>query len=157
MVRKTDLLVVQEFSPAEDSGLRAKNDFIITSLNIDYYDIDDFAQIVYNLSETVSDFRLKLVVYNMFHEEMRIVVIKPHRDWDGDGLLGVEFGAGLVNDFRRIQTAYKKARDDNTEDLDSNPEEALEDISLQKEASMVSNVGSDVNQGLEIQDPEATG
>lgn len=108
---------------------------------------------MYSLSETVSDFSIKLVVYNMFHEEMRIVVIKPHRDWEGDGLLGVEFGTGLVNDFRRIQTAIKKLRDDNTEDLESN-EDLGEDVKMEREISKNSAIDPDVNQNLEFQNPE---
>lgn len=85
---------MRDHSPGDDADLKPKTDFVITSLNIEYYDVDHFANLVAQLYEKVPEASIKLVVYNIFHEEMRIVVIKPNNTW-GDGLLGVEFGQGM--------------------------------------------------------------
>lgn len=139
---------MQEYSPADEAGLRPKHDFIITALNIEYFDLDDFARVVYDLTDTVTDFSVKLVVYDMFHEEMRIVVLKPSRGWPGDGILGVEFGGGMVNDFRHVQQAYKELRESNTENL-GNGEEDTPQIEIEKQVS-----GNSVEPDVEIHNPE---
>jgi hypothetical protein len=109
---------VQENSPGEDADLKPKTDFIITSLNIDYYDVDHFANLVGELYSKLPEASIKLVVYNILHEEMRIVVIKPSNSWGG-GLLGVEFGQGLQNNFRDLQTAFNEFRSKEIEKLGS--------------------------------------
>jgi GRASP55/65 PDZ-like domain len=88
------VLNVQDNSPGDDADLKPKTDFVLTSLNIEYYDVDHFASLVSELHEKVPGATLKLVVYNILYEEMRIVVIQPSRVWGG-GLLGVEFGSGF--------------------------------------------------------------
>lgn len=81
---------------------------------------------------------------------MRIVVLKPTEGWGGEGILGVEFATGLVNDFRDVLSAYKKVRESNTEDLESVEEE---EIPMEKQASNNSN-DPDGTQNLEVLNPE---
>jgi hypothetical protein len=90
-------------------------------LNIDYYDVDHFADLVGQLYSKVPEATIKLVVYNIFHEEMRIVVIKPSHTWGG-GLLGVEFGQGIQNNFRSVQSAYQEYRNKEIEKLGGTPQ-----------------------------------
>ena len=73
----------------------------------------------YDFYERTNDPQLKLVVYNLAYEELRIVVLRPGKNWgDGMSLLGVEFGSGVVNDFREAQKYYQMNRTQNTEKLE---------------------------------------
>ena len=53
---------------------------------------------------------------------MRIVVIKPSHTWGG-GLLGVEFGQGIQNNFRSVQSAYQEYRNKEIEKLGGTPQQ----------------------------------
>jgi hypothetical protein len=77
------------------------------------------------MHETTINPALKLIVYNMFHEELRIVVVKPSLKWGNgaNGILGVEFGSGFVNDFREVQNVYRRNKLEKSERLDTIEEE----------------------------------
>ena len=83
--------------------LKPGNDFVITCLDFHYRDLDDFVERIFDKYEENRQMRIKIVVYNFEDEELRVSVVQPNREWDGEGLLGVEFGAGMVNDFRALQ------------------------------------------------------
>jgi hypothetical protein len=38
---------------------------------------------------------LKLVVYNIKRNEVRVTMILPSEKWGGNGMLGCEFGTGI--------------------------------------------------------------
>ena len=101
---------MHEGSPAEDAMLKSGNDFVVTCLDFHYRDLDDFVERIFDKYEENRTMRIKIAVYNSRDEELRIVVVQPNREWDGEGLLGVEFGAGMVNDFRALQ-AQKSHRE----------------------------------------------
>ena len=122
------ICVVEEDSPAEDAGLIPLQDFVITSINLDYYDLDHFAKLTAELAEKVNDPSIKLVVFNAIYEELRIVVLKPSLKWGyGESLLGVEFGSGVMNDFRDILELYRSKRKEQApEKLDGGQERSGE-------------------------------
>ena len=94
------VLEIQPDSPAAKSGLISFKDFIIGSGDVIVRDAEDLAELV---GGNV-DKDLPLTVYNTDTEAIRIVTVRPHRGWGGDGLLGFATGSGVLH---RIPMARK--------------------------------------------------
>lgn len=71
------MLRVQENSPAEEADLKPGSDFILYALNMDYFDLDHFAELTAEVHSKYPELSLKLVVYNLKFREMRIAILKP--------------------------------------------------------------------------------
>ena len=99
------VLSVNEGSPAEEADLKPKEDFILHCLNLDYFDLDHFAELTSEFHAKYPELSLKLVVYNCRFREMRIAILKPSTSWGGPGLVGAEFGTGIQNDLMQILRA----------------------------------------------------
>ena len=111
---------------------------------MEYYDLDHFAELTAEICKKVNNPTIKLVVYNAFYEEIRIVVLKPHLKWGyRDSLLGAEFGSGVMNNFRDIIEAYRQNKKENT---DQSASEALEEKENQAEDQKDLNTKKDEDQ-----------
>ena len=93
-------------SPADEAGLNSQHDFVFYCLEFEYKDLDSFCSNLIARCKQVSSSptKLKLMVYNIFHDEVRIVSILPCQTWDSSfGWIGCEFGEGLIDSLRNIQ------------------------------------------------------
>lgn len=117
-------------SPADDACLKAGSDFVVFSLSFKYQDLKTFCDQVKETCkqwsitkpESQSTRRIKLVVYSLAHDELRVVSIIPYERWSPiNGWLGAQFGDGTVDNFRVIQShaLYKPIEQSNTGQPDS--------------------------------------
>lgn len=83
---------VEPGSPAQQAGFQANDDYVIGSDSI-LQENDD----LYNLVEAHEGKALKLFVYNTKTDNCREVICHPNSRWGGKGLLGCEFGHGLLH------------------------------------------------------------
>lgn len=98
---------MQETSPAEDAGLISDFDFVFHCITFPYESFDEFCEAVDKHCQATEDGKvksIKLAVYNIRDDEVRVVSINPSRDWnDQGGWLGCGFGDGLIDNLRSIQ------------------------------------------------------
>lgn len=93
-------------SPAGEAGLISDYDFVIHSISFEYNNLDVFCDAVDNhcQNDRVRVNSIKLVVYNIRDDEIRVVCINPSRDWHNEGgWIGCGFGDGLFDSLRGIQ------------------------------------------------------
>lgn len=86
------VIEVEQGSPAQQAGFKAKEDYVIGSDSI-LQESDD----LYNLIEAHEGKALKLFVYNINSDNCREVICHPNSKWGGKGFLGCEFGHGLLH------------------------------------------------------------
>lgn len=125
------VLNVYPGSPADDAGFSSQHDFIMYCLNAKYKDLDTFCEEIQKICKRpdVASLHVKFIVYNIFHDETRIVSLKPSLDWDPQGgWIGCSFGDGIVDNLRNIQQVLK----DRNELLMKNAE-MLEETNLEDE------------------------
>lgn len=65
--------------------------------------LNEMKKVIYGTNKT-----LKLVVYNIIFDEVKVIAIKPSSDWDptGSSFIGCEFGDGMIDNIRFIQESY---------------------------------------------------
>jgi len=88
------------------------DDYVISCLNMDYFDLDHFAELTSEMHSKYPEMTLKLIVYNAKYLEMRIVVLKPSNSWGGLGLVGAEFGTGIQNSLSVCLKNFKAKGED---------------------------------------------
>lgn len=86
------VIEVEQGSPAQQAGFKAKEDYVIGSDSI-LQESDD----LYNLIEAHEGKALKLFVYNINSNNCREIICHPNSKWGGKGYLGCEFGHGLLH------------------------------------------------------------
>lgn len=109
--------VVEVFpdSPAEMAGIDAQVDFFLGGQDVFFNDLQDLVNLVMQFVNK----QLPLYVYNAKQDEVRVALLFPNNRWGGRGLLGCEFGTGLLhripNPVRRVQTGKPMRRRDQRE------------------------------------------
>nr|CCA21293.1 golgi reassemblystacking protein putative [Albugo laibachii Nc14] len=84
---------VEPGSPAVQAGLRSGSDYLLGTPEIVFKDSDDlYRQISYYLEASFPCF-----VYNCENDEIRIVHLKPSKQWNGQGVLGAEIAQGVLH------------------------------------------------------------
>lgn len=104
---------VYENSPGKEAGVIPKFDFVIYSTSFSYHGINEFMDNVFQIFANSSSPKVKLVLYNVLTSSVRMILLQPNRDWGDHGLLGIELGEGIMDDFR---TCY-----DVTKEIEKNP------------------------------------
>ncbi|CCI10821.1 unnamed protein product [Albugo candida] len=80
-------------SPAAVAGLRSGSDYLLGTPEIVFRDLDDLYQHVsFHLEASFPCF-----VYNCEDDEIRIVHLKPSKEWNGQGVLGAEVAHGVLH------------------------------------------------------------
>ena len=116
---------VEPDSPADAAELISGEDFVIYSLAGPYQGLDSFCDQCSRLFGHVRS--IKLVVYNLNYNEVRVVSLVPDDKWSqGGSWLGCEFGTGMMDKLQNVREA-KTRRD---EEIDRTAER-LEDPDLQ--------------------------
>ncbi|EGG16741.1 golgi reassembly stacking protein [Cavenderia fasciculata] len=87
------ILDVYVNSPAHESGLQTKTDYIVGTPDMIFNDQDDFITLINN-----NMYRpIQLYVYSSLTEQVRLLTITPNKNWGGSGSLGCDIGYGLLH------------------------------------------------------------
>ncbi len=140
---------VETGSPADEAELISEEDFVIYSLTAAYQSLDSFCDQCSRMFGFVKS--IKLVVYNLNYNEVRIVSILPSDQWSqGRSWLGCEFGSGMMDKLQTVREA-KMRRD---EEIDRTAEK-LEDPDYdlrKKRSSNQSYLEEDLSPEVEFED-----
>jgi len=80
-------------SPASDAKLSSRTDYIIGSPDQIFSDAEDFfSHINTNMNKPVQYY-----VYSTISDDVRLVTIKPNKEWGGSGSLGCDVGYGYLH------------------------------------------------------------
>jgi len=82
-------------SPAAESGLLAKNDYLLGTPVEPFTNFDKFSTIIHEFIDQL----LPIWVYNSEYASIRLVEIQPSSSYDGDGILGCEVADGFLNNL----------------------------------------------------------
>jgi len=95
------VLDIHPNSPAAEAGLVADLDYIVGAPDLLFSDSEDlFALVQSNVGLPV-----QLYVYNLYDDAVRLVTLKPRKDWGGVGCLGCGVGYGLLHRIARDRKA----------------------------------------------------
>lgn len=95
-------------SPGASSGIVEDRDYMIGCLQYEYGSVEEFSDKIKVLFDIEADPSLDLYVVDIGTLQGRYVRVKPSNLWKGDGLLGLEFGAGMF-DSRTLRDFLEKA------------------------------------------------
>lgn len=102
---------VEPESPADEAELISGEDFVIYNLTAPYQGLDSFCDQCSRLFGSVKS--IKLVVYNLNYNEVRVVSILPNDSWSqGRSWLGCEFGAGIMDKLQNVREAKTKREEE---------------------------------------------
>lgn len=90
LVRVLDVL---PDSPAELAGLESNNDYLLGTAEVVFKDTDT----LYEEVKKSLDSTIEFYVYNTEKDTVRVVVIMPTFNWNGEGCLGLSVGHGLLH------------------------------------------------------------
>lgn len=90
-------------SPGAVAGLKEFDDFVVGSSQFDYENFEKFLFSINYAYNHMDNPKLDFGVYNLEEDKVRIVTIYPSRNWGGEGILGIEFGLGFLNDLAKIK------------------------------------------------------
>lgn len=83
-------------SPAAEAGLIVGDDYLLGSPQTYYTDLQGLSTYL-ELTIDSSLNKLDVWIYNSNSQTLRTTTIAPRRKWGGKGLLGCEFGLGVLN------------------------------------------------------------
>ncbi|GAM20105.1 hypothetical protein SAMD00019534_032800 [Acytostelium subglobosum LB1] len=87
------ILDVYMNSPAHESGLQTRTDYIVGTPDLILNEQEDFFTLINN-----NMYRpIQLYVYSSLTEQVRLVTITPNKNWGGSGSLGCDIGYGLLH------------------------------------------------------------
>ena len=81
------VLEVMPDSPAELAGLEPEKDYLLGTAEKVFKDTDTLFEEVQKFIDSTVEF----FVYNTATDEVRVVVVMPTNNWNGDGCLGALF------------------------------------------------------------------
>lgn len=84
-------------SPASGCGVLADRDYLVGCLQFEFTSVEDFSQKMRVLHDIEVDPCLDLYFFDIGALAGRYVSVKPSNLWKGNGLLGLEFGAGVFD------------------------------------------------------------
>lgn len=84
-------------SPAADSGIIEDRDYMIGCQQFEFRSVEEFSEKMSVLFDIEADPSLDLFMVDIGTLQGRYVRVKPTNLWKGDGLLGLEFGAGVFD------------------------------------------------------------
>lgn len=87
------VLEVQPDSPGELAGLEAEKDYLLGTAEKVFKDTETLFEEVRKFMDSTVEF----FVYNTTTDEVRVVVIMPTEDWNGEGCLGINVGHGFLH------------------------------------------------------------
>jgi hypothetical protein len=87
------VLDVYPRSPAVDAGLVARSDYIVGTPDLQFVDAEDFFTYVEaNMGQPI-----RLYVFSLATDSVRLVSITPNNQWGGHGCLGCDVGFGFLH------------------------------------------------------------
>ena len=99
--RTFKVLKVLDNSPAFMSGLIPEQDYILGMTYFKYKDIQDFKELLtQEISPDSTENIKEICVFNTKSQEIRYTVLKMKKDWGGQGMIGCEFGFGILNQLK---------------------------------------------------------
>ena len=110
-------------SPASEAGLIPEYDYLLGSPQNYYLDLQEFSAFLNLIVDTEAN-KVDMWVYNSKSNSVRKTTIIPRKKWGGKGLLGCEFGLGMLNELPVLPE----------NDLQLQQLESLENCGLQKVA-----------------------
>eukprot|EP00614_Pseudopedinella_elastica_P015487 CAMPEP_0172582432 /NCGR_PEP_ID=MMETSP1068-20121228/1835_1 /TAXON_ID=35684 /ORGANISM="Pseudopedinella elastica, Strain CCMP716" /LENGTH=306 /DNA_ID=CAMNT_0013375777 /DNA_START=179 /DNA_END=1099 /DNA_ORIENTATION=- len=87
------VLEVQPDSPAELAGLEPEKDYLLGTAEKVFKDTETLNEEVVKFLDSTVEF----YVYNTATDEVRVVVVMPTHNWDGQGCLGLSVGHGFLH------------------------------------------------------------
>lgn len=84
-------------SPAAISGIQPRVDYILGTPQYLYTDLNELANFIEMTQEKETIKSLELYLFSSQTNSVRSTLILPNRNWGGQGLLGCEFGLGILN------------------------------------------------------------
>ncbi|CAD8106684.1 unnamed protein product [Paramecium primaurelia] len=116
-------------SPAEASGLKSNQDYLLGVKSHRYQSIDEFSDIVTGQAYTKQS--IELCIFSpLTKKSPRIVILNPKYNWGGPGALGCEFASGALHSFNFSQL-IKQQEDNEFNQVLNNEEEQLNEESNQ--------------------------
>ncbi|CAD8192558.1 unnamed protein product [Paramecium octaurelia] len=133
-------------SPAESSGLKSNQDYLLGVKSHRYQTIDEFSDIV--TGQAYSKQSIELCIFSpLTKKSPRVVVLEPKYNWGGPGALGCEFASGAIHSFNFSQLI--KAQDG------EESKEVIKNEDFQSQFSKESNQFQQIeNQDIEINNQE---
>lgn len=87
------VLEVMPDSPADLAGLEPEKDYLLGTAEKVFKD----TEALYEEVRKYLDLTVEFFVYNTDSDEVRVVVIMPTEDWNGEGCLGISVGHGYLH------------------------------------------------------------
>jgi len=114
-------------SPAALSGMQPRVDYILGTPQYLYTDLNELANFIEMTQEKETVKSLEIYLFSSQTNSVRSTLILPNRNWGGKGLLGCEFGLGILN--------YLPQLDDNifVSTLSENSIETLDPLETENE------------------------
>jgi len=84
-------------SPAALSGMQPRVDYILGTPQYLYTDLNELANFIEMTQEKETVKSLEIYLFSSQTNSVRSTLILPNRNWGGKGLLGCEFGLGILN------------------------------------------------------------
>ncbi|CAD8200178.1 unnamed protein product [Paramecium octaurelia] len=101
-------------SPAESSGLKSNQDYLLGVKSHRCQTIDEFSDIV--TGQAYSKQSIELCIFSpLTKKSPRVVVLEPKFNWGGPGALGCEFASGALHSFNFSQLIKPQEGDENRE------------------------------------------
>ena len=91
------VLSVEPDSPGELAGLEAEKDYLLGTAEKVFKDTEALYEEVRKFLDSTVEF----FVYNTITDEVRVVVVMPTEDWNGQGCLGEDYSCTQVASDRR--------------------------------------------------------
>ncbi|CAK59845.1 unnamed protein product (macronuclear) [Paramecium tetraurelia] len=101
-------------SPAESSGLKSNQDYLLGVKSHRYQTIDEFSDIV--TGQAYSKQSIELCIFSPLTKmSPRVVVLDPKYNWGGPGAIGCEFASGAMHSFNFSQLIKSLDSDESKE------------------------------------------
>ena len=91
-------------SPAWLAGFQEDKDYILGTPQYFYQDLNSFASFIELTQEEQAMKAIEIFLYNSDENSVRSTLLTPRKDWGGKGLVGCEFGLGILNHLPYIET-----------------------------------------------------
>eukprot|EP01017_Pseudomicrothorax_dubius_P026035 TRINITY_DN2873_c0_g1_i4.p1 TRINITY_DN2873_c0_g1~~TRINITY_DN2873_c0_g1_i4.p1 ORF type:complete len:394 (-),score=105.09 TRINITY_DN2873_c0_g1_i4:32-1213(-) len=99
------VLNVQPGSPAAQAGLVADEDYLLGIMQSIYSNLNELIGFIEYLQKNAANKSIELCLFNIRTKAFRFAIVHPAKGWGGKGLLGCEFGTGLLHRLPLLREA----------------------------------------------------
>lgn len=84
-------------SPAAMSGIIPSEDYLLGITQYIYANLSELSNFIENLQTNSVTKSIEMALFNEKTQNVRFTIVLPNRNWGGRGLIGCEFGTGLLH------------------------------------------------------------